>query len=74
MASSPCRVGVDALVAGFGHIPDLLEDLHAEALVVGIVARKVAVVLALGVGASAAKDELFPVAHGDVLGSRVVGG
>lgn len=35
---------------------------------VGVVAREVAIVLALGVGAGAAEDELFPVAHLDPYG------
>lgn len=59
-------------VTGLGDIPDLLEDLDAEALVVGVVAGEVAVVLALGVGAGAAKDELFPVAHCHLLWGRGV--
>lgn len=69
MASRPSvgtwKVGVDALVAGLGHIPDLLKHLHAEALVVGVVTCEVAVVLALRIGTGAAEDEFFPVAHCD---------
>lgn len=61
-ATAPGARGA-ALVAGLGDVPDLLEDLDAEALVVGVVAGEVAVVLALGVGAGAAEDEFLPVAH-----------
>lgn len=51
------------LVTGFGDVPDLLEDLDTKALMVGVVASKVTVILALGVGAGATEDEFFPIAH-----------
>jgi hypothetical protein len=69
-------VPLAAFVADLGHFPDLLEDLHTEALVVGVVAGEMAVALALGVGAGAAEDELFPVAHCGVIclpGSDLLG-
>lgn len=44
-----CPGAAAALVTGLGDVPDLLEDLDAEALMIGIVAGEVAVVLALGV-------------------------
>lgn len=52
-----------ALITALRDIPDLLQDLDTKALVVGVVSCEVTVVLALSVGARAAKDELFPVAH-----------
>lgn len=60
-------VVASTLVADLGDVPDLLEDLHPKALVVGIVAGKVAIVFSFGVGARAAKDEFFPITH---LGRR----
>lgn len=56
-----------APVARLGHIPDLPEDLDREALVVGVVAREVAVVLEPGKRAGAAEDEFLPVAHVKML-------
>lgn len=69
------RPGVAAaFVTSLRDVPDLFEDLDTKALVVGIVAGEVAVVLALGVGAGAAKDELFPVAHSGLFGMCRAGG
>lgn len=65
--ATSCSGAAAALVTSLGDVPDLFEDLDAEALVVGIVAGEVAVVLALCVRAGAAEDELFPVAHIGVL-------
>lgn len=45
------RPAAAALVTCLRHIPDLLQDLDAKALVIRVVACEVAVVLALGVGA-----------------------
>lgn len=64
-----CSGVAAAFITGLGNVPDLLEDLDTKALVVGVVAGEVAVVLALCVGARAAEDELFPVAHLDLIGT-----
>lgn len=56
-------IATAAFIAGLRYVPDLLEDLDPKALVIGIVACEVAVVLALGVGTRAAENEFLPVAH-----------
>lgn len=53
-AAGYCRlhgrpVVASTLVAHFGDVPDLLEDLDPKALVVGVVAGKVAIILPLSV-------------------------
>lgn len=47
--------------------PSVLDDAHAEALVVGVRARKVAVREQLRGGVPADELEVFPLAHGSVV-------
>lgn len=68
--SCSATAAAGAFITCFRDVPYLLEDLDAEALVVRVVARKVAVVFAFGIGAGAAEDELLPVAH---IGLKLVG-
>lgn len=64
-----CRpIVARTFVANFGHVPDLFEDLDTKALVVGVVAGKMAVVLPLSIGARTPKDEFFPVTHLETYG------
>lgn len=44
-----CPGAAAAFVTGLRDVPDFLEDLDTEALVIGVVAGEVAVILALGV-------------------------
>lgn len=53
-----------AAITGVGLVPDIPELLDAKALMIGIVACKVAVGLETERRMSASKDELLEVAHG----------
>lgn len=61
----------DAAVAGHALIPRVAQDLHAQTLMVGVVAGEVAVGLEANSGVVASKKKLFPVAHPGLYGRFV---
>lgn len=69
-----CSSATAAFITGPGNVPYLLEYLNAKTLVVWVVSCEVAIVLALGIGTLAAKDEFFPVTHCciELMGSKVL--